>query len=112
VLFLLADTSVWLDLAKAIDGQKLIVTVRVLAHGHRQAALTELDNLAHRLPLINQMATRNFEDVRDLLANGCELAATQDEYERVVRRGLEKRAPFHRGRNSAADALLLGEGAP
>lgn len=155
MLFLLADTSVWLDLAKTINGQKLIVTVRVLAHERRltllvpqlvveefernrerveadmtrsvsgqlrrardaieqhgqgdgrQAALTELDNLSHRLPLINQMATRNFEDVRDLLANGRELAPTQDDYKRVVQRGLEKRAPFHRGKNSAADALLL-----
>lgn len=155
MLFLLADTSVWLDLAKTINGQKLIVTVRVLAHERRltllvpqlvveefernrerveadmtrsvsgqlrrardaieqhgqgdgrQAALTELDNLAHRLPLINQMATRNFKDVRDLLANGRELAPTPDDYKRVVQRGLDKRAPFHRGRNSAADALLL-----
>lgn len=155
MLFLLADTSVWLDLAQTINGQKLIVTVRVLAHERRltllvpqlvveefernrerveadmtrsvsgqlrrardaieqhgqgdgrQAALTELDNLAHRLPLINQMATRNFQDVRDLLAKGRELAPTQDDYKRVVRRGLEKCAPFHRGKNSAADALLL-----
>jgi hypothetical protein len=155
VLYLLADTSVWLDLAKNINGQKLIVTVRVLAHegrmtllvpqlvvdefernrerveadmtrsvsaqlarardaieqhgqgDGRQAALKELDNLSHRLPLINQMATRNFEDVRDLLAKGRGLSPTPETYERVVERALEKRAPFHRGKNSAADALLL-----
>ncbi len=29
----------------------------------REAALNELDNLTHRVPLINQMATRNFSDV-------------------------------------------------
>jgi hypothetical protein len=155
VLYLLADTSVWLDLAKNINGQKLIVTVRVLVHegrmsllvpllvveefernrerveadmtrsvsaqlarardaieehgqgGGRRAALKELDNLSHRLPLINQMATRNFEDVRDLLTKGHGLSPTAENYERVVQRGLEKRAPFHRGKNSAADALLL-----
>lgn len=154
MLHLLADTSIWLDLAKTINGQKLIVTVRVLAHERRiallvpklvidefernrervesdmtrsvsaqlrrardaiqqhgqsgrEAALTELDNLAHRLPLINQMATRNFEDVHELLAQGRELLPTLGDYERVVHRGLDKRAPFHRGKNSAADALLL-----
>jgi len=155
VLYLLADTSVWLDLAKNINGQKLIVTVRVLAHegrltllvpsvvidefernrqrvesdvtrsvsaqlgrargaieqhgqGYgRHAALKELDNLSHRLPLINQMATRNFDDVRQLLARGRDLAPTPEDYQRVVQRGLDKRAPFHRGKNSAADALLL-----
>lgn len=155
MVYLLADTSVWLDLAKNINGQKVIVTVRVLAqegrmtllvpqvvvdefernrarvesdmtrsvsvqlrrardaieqHGQglgREAALNELDNLSHRLPLINQMATRNFEDVRELLGNGRELAPTSNDYGRVVQRGLDKRAPFHRGKNSAADALLL-----
>lgn len=155
VRYLLADTSVWLDLAKNVNGQKLIVAVRVLAHqgrmellvpqividefernrervssdmtrsmsAHfgrvreaielhaqgegRQAALTELDNLTHRVPLINQMAARNFDDVRDLLDGGRELSPTQEDYERAVRRGLDKRAPFHRGKNSAADALLL-----
>ena len=35
MLYLFADTSVWLDLAKDIDGQKLIVTLRVLAHQNR-----------------------------------------------------------------------------
>jgi hypothetical protein len=35
VVYLLADTSVWLDLAKNINGQKVIVTVRVLAHEGR-----------------------------------------------------------------------------
>jgi len=39
VLYLLADTSVWLDLAKNINGQKLIVTVRVLAHEGRLTLL-------------------------------------------------------------------------
>jgi len=151
----LADTSVWLGLAKNINGQKLIVTARVLAHegrmtllvpqlvvdefqrnrerveadmtrsvsaqlarardaieqhgegDGRQAALKELDNLSHRLPVINEMATRNFEDVRDLLTKGRGLSPTPEDYERAVQRGLQKRAPFHRGKNSAADALLL-----
>jgi hypothetical protein len=73
----------------------------------REAALKELDNLSHRLPLINQMATRNFEEGRELLVNGRELAPTSDDYRRVVKRALDKRAPFHRGKNSSADALLL-----
>jgi hypothetical protein len=35
MLYVLADTSVWLDLAKTINGQKLIVAVRVLVHERR-----------------------------------------------------------------------------
>jgi PIN domain len=154
VLYVLADTSVWLDLAKDLNGQKLIVAVRVLAHEGRvtllvpqivldefernrsrveadmtrglsatfrrvrdeieqhgqdkkDAALTELDNLTQRVPLINQIATRNFDGVRDLLANGRRLSPTADDREGAVQRALDGRAPFHRSRNSMADALIV-----
>jgi hypothetical protein len=155
VLGLLCDTSVWLDLATDVNGQKVITTVRVLAdegrvtvlvpqividefednramvqadmtrslsshfrlvrqeiekHGQgrgRDAALSELDNLAHRVPLINETATRNFDDVHELLVAGKRLAPTADDRERAVQRALEGRAPFHRARNSIADALII-----
>jgi len=155
MLYVLADTSVWLDLAKDLNGQKLIVTVRVLVHegrlrllapqlvieefegnrervesdmtrsmsanirlvrteievhgqgDGREAALKELDNLTHRAPLIKEIATRNFDDVHELLLKGQTLAPTPDDFMTVVGWALEKRAPFHRSRNSVADALLL-----
>lgn len=98
------------DMTRSVSAQLARARDAIEQHGQgdgRQAALKELDNLSHRLPLINQMATRNFEDVRDLLAKGCGLSPTPENCERVVERALEKRAPFHRGKNSAADALLL-----
>jgi hypothetical protein len=152
---MLADTSTWLSLAKDVNGQTLIVTVRVLVqegrltlvvpqvvvdeydrnrerveaamtqsmsarrrrvreeiqlHGQgegRQAALRELDNLERRVPLIRQMAVANFEDIRDLLVACRQLSPTSGQYERVVLKALAKRAPFHRAKNSVADALLL-----
>lgn len=154
MLYALIDTCAWLDLAKNIDGQKIIVTVRVLAHhgrltlvapglvidefernrervaadmtrslaSHfrqtrlaidehgqegRDAALKELDNLAHRVPLINQLATRNFDDIRELLAKGLRLTPTNEEKARVVQRGIDKRAPCHTSRNGVADAVLI-----
>ena len=155
MLRVIADTSVWLDLAKDINGQKLIVTLRVLAHegriellvpqlvidefernherveadmtrsmsGHfrqvraaidehgrgpgRQEALAQLDDLTHRVPLIHQMATRNFDDVLELLRHGRRIEPTAEVDQRVVQRALEKRAPFHRAKNSVADARLI-----
>jgi hypothetical protein len=73
----------------------------------RRAALAELDNMAVRVPLIKQIATRNFDDVRDLLAAGQLVKPTSDDQATVIRWALEKHAPFHRSRNSVADALLL-----
>ena len=155
MLKLLVDTSAWLDLAKEIQGQTLIVTLRLLVqeervellmpqlvldefernqervaadmtrstaaqlrrarqaiaeHGRgdgRQAALDELDNVVHREPLIKQMATRNFREIVDLLQNGRRLEPSADDLSRAVDRALLKRAPFHRDKNSVADALLM-----
>lgn len=154
MLYVLADTNVWLDLAKDVNGQKLIVAVRVLVHGGRltllvpqlvvdefernrsrveadmtrslsanfrrvrdeveqygqegrDAALAELDNLAMRVPLIKQIATRNFDDVHELLVKGQVVSPTPDDMATIVGWALERRAPFHRSKNSVADALLL-----
>lgn len=62
---------------------------------------------SYKLPLIGAMTTRNLGEIRDLLDNGTPLVPTVVEHERVVARGLTKRAPFHRSRNCVADALLI-----
>lgn len=70
-------------------------------------ALSMLDDLAHHVPLIGAMTTRNFDDILEMLRKGTRVEPSSLEYGRVVNRGLEKRAPFHRSRNSVADALLF-----
>jgi hypothetical protein len=57
--------------------------------------------------LIGATATRNFDDVLTLLHDELVMEPTDEERRRVVQRGLDKRAPFHRSRNSVADALLI-----
>lgn len=70
-------------------------------------ALKVIEGLAHEVPLVGAMTTRNFNDVLDLLRGGLVLTANVDVRTRIVDRGLDKRAPFHRSRNSVADALLI-----
>lgn len=70
-------------------------------------SLITLDGLAHHIPLIGAMTTRNFDDIFEMLKVGVRLEPTDVERSRVVQRGLEKKAPFHRSRNSVADALLI-----
>jgi hypothetical protein len=72
-----------------------------------EQALNALDGLAHHVPLIGAMTTRNFDDIFELLQAGIRLEPTSVENGRVVQRGLDKKAPFHRSRNSVADALLI-----
>lgn len=70
-------------------------------------ALQVVEKLAHEVPLIGAMTTRNFDDVLEMLRGGRTVEATDEERRRVVERGLRKLAPFHRSRNSMADALLV-----
>jgi len=73
----------------------------------REDAAEFLDGLAHQVPLIGAMTTRNFDDIAALLTQGRAVEATPEDHMRVVQRGLDKRAPFHRSKNSVADALLI-----
>jgi len=73
----------------------------------RQKALDELDNITHQLPLVNELATQTFDAILDLLHLGKTITPASEMKERVVERALAKRAPFHREKNSVADALLI-----
>lgn len=73
----------------------------------RTEALSWVDALAHQVPLIGAMTTRNFGELLELLEQAPKLVPGPDEHAAVVKRGLEKRAPLHRQKNSVADALLI-----
>jgi len=64
-------------------------------------------DLARDVPLIGAMTIRNFDEVLELVRAGRRLGPTDYEHRAVVERGLRKRAPLHRSRNSVADALLI-----
>jgi PIN domain len=155
VLRLLVDTSVWLDTARDIHGERLIAAIRTLVHQRQvellvpqvvveeyernrgqvvaslsastrahvrtvRAALAqhgrsdrsdellaELDEVAVRGPLIEQLVITRFVEVRDLLEAGRAVAPDADTLRRVVQRGLAKKAPFHHAKNGVADAMLI-----
>lgn len=155
MLRLLIDTSVWLDTAKDIHGERLIAALRTLVHqdqlellvppvvvdeydrnrdqviaslasstrahvrtvrsalaehgrsGRNDELIAELDEVAVRGPLIEQLVVNRFSEIRQLLEAGRDVGQGDEIVERVVRRGLDKRAPFHHAKNSVADAVLV-----
>jgi hypothetical protein len=80
-------------------------------YGSDDDAAEALSSLAFQAPLIGAMATRNFAEIAELLQRGRKLESTAAESQAVVQRALTKRAPFHRAKNSVADALRGGAGA-
>jgi hypothetical protein len=72
-----------------------------------ESALKTIEDLARHAPLIGAMTTHNFDEVLDLLRAGRTVEPTEEDRRAVIERGLAKQAPFHRSRNSVADALLV-----
>jgi PIN domain len=66
-----------------------------------------LEEMSHQIPFVSAMTLQNFSEVSELLRRGRPLEPTESEHEKVIRRALEKKAPFHREKNSVADALLI-----
>ena len=73
---------------------------------YRGEQLKLFDQWAYQVSLSGALTTRNFDDIRLLLEAGRRLEPTAAEDKRVVARGLAKKAPLHRDKNSVADALL------
>lgn len=66
-----------------------------------------LQEMTHYIPLVSAMTVRNFSEISDLLRAGKRLDPTNQDSARVIKRGLEKKAPLHQNKNSVADALLI-----
>jgi len=98
------------DMTRSVTSTFRRVRAAVNEHGRgegREETLKHLDDLTHRVPLINQMAIRQFSEILELLRAGRALEPTHEVHHRVIQRGLDKSAPFHRSKNSVADALLI-----
>jgi len=74
---------------------------------YRDEQLRLFDQWAHQISMSGALTRRNIDDARSLLDAGRRLEPTTGDHDRVVARALAKAAPFHRQRNSIADALLI-----
>lgn len=75
--------------------------------GENAEAAKTIADLARDVPLIGAMTTRNFDQILELLRAGEGVEPNDQNLKAVVNRGLLKQAPFHKSRNSVADALLF-----
>ncbi|WP_133061591.1 PIN domain-containing protein [Streptosporangium minutum] len=68
---------------------------------------TWLEEMTHQVPLLSAATLQNFREIGSLLEGGRRVEPTERDYERVVKRGINKQAPLHLQKNSVADALLI-----
>ncbi len=66
-----------------------------------------LEEMAHQVPMVSSGTLQNFSEISDLLQSGSRLEPSNAVIQSALNRGLNKSAPFHLNKNSAADALII-----
>jgi PIN domain len=72
-----------------------------------KTVLAHLDDVDHKIPLVGGAATQALDRIDKLLTGEPATALSEGVQLRAAQRALHHRAPFHRDRNSMADALLI-----
>lgn len=69
--------------------------------------LKHLDNVNHKIPILGGSAVASLDRIEALLKSAAIIETTDTAKLLAAERALDKRAPFHRGHNSMADALII-----
>ena len=72
-----------------------------------RVVLSHLDDVDHKIPIIGGEAVGTLDRIERLL-RACPIVETSEAVRlRAAERALTKKAPFHRGKNAMADAILI-----
>ena len=69
--------------------------------------LSHLDDVDHKIPIVGGTAVNNLERIDKLLKASPTIKASEAVKLRAAERAITKRAPFHKGKNSMADAIII-----
>ena len=72
-----------------------------------RAVMSHLDDVNHKLPMVGGTVSNVLDQIEKLLTASPVIQSTDAVTLRAARRAVDKRAPFHRDRNSMADAILI-----
>lgn len=72
-----------------------------------RVVLSHLDDVNQKLPIVGGTVTNVLDQIEKLLTAGTPIDSSDAIKLRAAQRAVEKRAPFHRDRNSMADAMLI-----
>jgi PIN domain len=73
----------------------------------KRIALRQLADVGHRIPLLGEAAIESIGRIETLLASAPVVETSSDVKVRAADRAVAGRAPFHRNKNSVADAILI-----
>ncbi|HVB33794.1 MAG TPA: PIN domain-containing protein [Patescibacteria group bacterium] len=71
------------------------------------AVLSHLDDVNHKIPIVGGAAAGTLDRIEKLLVASASLEPSDSVKLRAAQRGIEKKAPFHHGKNSMADSIIV-----
>jgi hypothetical protein len=72
-----------------------------------QIVLSHLNDVDHKIPLIGGEAVGTLDRIEKLLTASLIIETSEAVKLRAAQRAIEKKAPFHHGKNAMADAILI-----
>ncbi len=72
-----------------------------------RVVLSHLDDVNHKIPIVGGAAANMLDRIEKLLTTSPSIEPTDAVKPVTAQRAIDKRAPFHRDRNSMADALII-----
>ena len=97
------------DNAKKLSGvlKRAKGAISELGGERKSDTLEVLDDIDHRMMTMGEAANGTIRRIEQLLSLRQSLEASESVIARAGRRALGRKAPFHKGRNSMADAVLI-----
>lgn len=72
-----------------------------------RVVLSHLDDVNHKIPIVGGAAAATLDRIEKLLTASVSLEPSDSAKLRAAQRGIEKKAPFHGGKNATADAIII-----
>jgi hypothetical protein len=72
-----------------------------------QVVLSHLDDVDHKIPIIGGTAVETIDRIEKLLSASTIIEPSEAVTLRAAQRAIEKKAPFHHGKNAMADAIII-----
>jgi hypothetical protein len=73
----------------------------------KESVLQHLNNVDYQIPLLGELAIEAIERIEDLMNTATVIELTDCVKLRAAQQAIDQRAPFHRGKNGIADAIII-----
>jgi PIN domain len=72
-----------------------------------RAVLSHLDDVNHKIPIVGGAAAGTLDRIEKFLVASAIIESSASAKLRAAERGIEKKAPFHHGKNAMADSTII-----